>query len=243
MRQGSSGIHGKVILVALFLLCPSSSHAAGINLSWNDCGLAGISANSFSCNSNAGTNIIVGSYLPPAGISALVGLSASLSISTVFPLLPDWWKHGTGQCRGNTGLSVSSDFTGGPFTCVDVFTGQAAGGLAYDINFGTPNAARLRIQFAVPEADTTALNSTTEYYAFKVNLLHTKTVGADSCFGCLIPATVNLDSLQLFQPAQHGFDPIIRTAAQHTSVTWQLPLSPTSVRQTTTWGRLRQRYR
>ena len=152
----------------------SAGDPSGINLSWNDCGLSGVSTLSFACNVNTGAPLtIVGSFAPPANVNEFLGIDAQIDI-TVGTQLPDWWKHGAGGCRGATGLSTSFDFTSGPFTCTDFFAGQAAGGTAYDAEFGSPNRGRLRIQAAVPPANQGPVTVGTQYYAFKVNLLKAK---------------------------------------------------------------------
>ena len=73
-----------------------SAIAAGINLSWDDCGTYGVENKSFACNTNTGSPaVMIGSFVAPPGINEFLGVSTRLTISTVGPL-PDWWKHGTG---------------------------------------------------------------------------------------------------------------------------------------------------
>src|SRR5439155_23888714 len=140
----------KLLPAALLVLCADVASATGINLSWNDCGLAGTQTQTFACNANTGANILVASFVPPPNVNEFVGLSSEIDISTGQATLPDWWKHGTSECRGTTGLSVSFDFTSGPFSCADFYSESAAGGFAYDVGFEGPDRARLRIQGAVP---------------------------------------------------------------------------------------------
>src|SRR5205823_13109097 len=103
----------KVLLAAstLVVLSASTATAAGINLSWNDCGILGAQTLGFACNTNTGLPFtMIGSYIPPAGINGLVGLSSQIDIVTDSATLPDWWAHGAVFCRGTTGLSTSFDF-------------------------------------------------------------------------------------------------------------------------------------
>ena len=51
-----------------------------------------------------------------------------------------------------------------------------------------PDRARLRIQGAVPFESRAPVDPSSEYYAYKVSLLHAKTVGTGSCVG--VKATV-----------------------------------------------------
>src|SRR5437899_4981080 len=53
--------------------------AAGIDLSWDDCGAAGAQLKTFACNTNSGSSFdLVGSFVPPSGINQLLGMSAEL---------------------------------------------------------------------------------------------------------------------------------------------------------------------
>jgi len=211
----------KLLPAVLLVLHSDVASATGINLSWNDCGRAGTLTQMFACNANTGSNVIVASFVPPPNVNQFLGLSSEIDISTGQAALPDWWKHGTGQCRGTTGLSASFDFTSGPYTCADFYTGAAAGGLSYDVGYSSPDRARLRIQGAVSYDSRGPVDPATEYYAYKVSLLHSKTVGTDGCSGCATPACILLKEIQLFQPPELAFDPIITNPIDRQFVTWQ----------------------
>ena len=245
----------KCILIAgaLLALGASAASAAGINLSWADCGTAGTQNATFACNANSGAPFTaVGSFDPPAGIAKFLGIAAQIDITTDQANLPDWWKHGSAVCRGTTGLATSFDFTSGPFTCADFFGGQAAGGFAYDVGFGTPARARFRIQAAIPAGTEGPVAAGTEYYAFKANFLRPKTVDAGAvlaCVGCANPACIVLNEIQLFQPLASGNDPQIFNPRDRQFVTWQSPVggppncpgsTPT---QNKTWGQVKSLYR
>ncbi len=195
--------------------------AAGINLSWDDCGTYGVENKNFACNLNTGAPaVMIGSFVAPPGVNEFLGVSTRLTITTLGDV-PDWWKHGTGFCRGSNAIPVSFDFTSGPFNCSDFYAGQAAGGYAYDVAFGGPDKARLRIQAAIPYDSRSPIDDTSEWYAFKVSLLRSKSTGAGSCAGCSVPATIALDEIQLFQPLEANFDPIITQPLNRTFITWQ----------------------
>jgi hypothetical protein len=229
-------------------LSASLASAAGVNLAWDDCGTSGTSSKTFLCDGNTGTPFtMVASFIPPAGVGEFLGISSQLDMTSVAPALPDWWKHGSTACRGTSGMAISFDFTIGPFTCADVLAGQAAGGSAYDIGFGTPNRGRLRIQCAVPFDNRGPVDSNTEYYAFKVNLLRAKSSGTGSCTGCTEPMCIVLNSVQLFQPPEAANDPDISNAANSNFVTWQsasVPGCPASTpNRKQTWGQVKGLYR
>ena len=242
----------KTLVTASCLLALSASVAmaqpSGVNLSWNDCGTFGSAFQFFDCASNSGTPFTaVSSYWPPAGIDSLVGISSQMDITTDSATLPDWWKHGTGQCRTTAGLSVAFDFTSGPFSCVDFWQGQAAGGFAYDIGFGSPNRARLRVQCAVPFENKAAVHAGTEYYCYKVNLLRAKSFGTGACVGGHVPACLVLNNIQLFQPPEMLNDPDLSGAVNQNYVTWQTPTVPGCPASTPTrnssWGQVKSLYR
>ena len=71
------------------------------------------------------------SFVAGAELPEFLGLSATMNIYTESTSLPNWWLHGAGLCRGTTGLSANFDFTAGPFSCLDFYFGQAAGGFGY----------------------------------------------------------------------------------------------------------------
>lgn len=240
----------KTILLAgaLVVLGASVASAAGINLSWTDCGTFGAQNAVFACNSNSGSNSAVASFIAPTGINQFLGISAQIDITTDQAALPDWWKHGTGQCRGTTGLATNFDFTSNT-NCVDFYVGSAAGGFAYDVGFGTPNRARLRVQCAVPIDQAAAVSDVDETYAFKANFLRAKTTGTGACTGCNFPACIVLNEIQLFQPPEAANDPVITNPIDRQFITWQNPLEgppgcPASTpTKSTTWGQVKSLYR
>jgi len=237
-----------VIAGAMLALSASLAGAQGINLSWDDCGAAGTASKSFDCASNSGVPFsMYASFLPPAGVDNILGISSQIDITTTDPSLPAWWQHGTSACRSTAGMSVSFDFTSGPFTCVDFYAGQAAGGFAYDIGYGSPNRARLRVQCAVPIDNRGPVDPSSEYYAYKVNLQRSKSAGTGSCAGCTTPACIVLNSIQLFQPPDANNDPELTNPANRNYVTWQSAVVPgcplSTPTQSKSWGQVKSLYR
>ena len=239
----------KTLLMAgalLALTAGIASAAGGINLSWNDCGAAGTASKTFACTSNTLTGaIMVASAIAPVPMDQLNGEESEMLLQTNAAALSPWWHLETGGCR--SALSASFDFTSGPFTCADVWTGNGAGGLSYDANYlGAPNRARIRTIGAIPGS--TAIDDVTEYYFFKVTLLGAKTTGTGACAGCTDGMCIVFTQLKLTQPLGVGdytlTNPILR---QH--VTWQTggslagqcpAATPT---QTRTWGSVKSLYR
>ena len=73
-----------------------------------------------------------------------MGIIGTISLASQNDL-PEWWKFGNGFCRGSAGLAANFDFTYGPTSCTDPWEGQAVGGQTYDVAYGGPNLARLRV--------------------------------------------------------------------------------------------------
>jgi len=242
----------RVLLRSLLLglMClgiPDSARAQGVNLSWGDCGVNGTTAQTFACDANSGAPLaLVGSFVPPSGMNEFLGLAAQIDICTTTPTFIDWWAHGTGRCRGPGALSTSFDFTSGPFSCVDFFAGQAAGGYAYDVSFGSADRARLRIQCAIQVDSRGLVDPSNEYYAFRVNINRTKSTGAGSCAGCSIPACITLTSIQLFQPLEAAHDPELSRPIDRNFVQWQVgvPNCPSGIPAVnSSWGKIKNLYR
>jgi IPT/TIG domain len=213
----------RCVVVLIGVLAASPASGEGINLSWNDCGLHGTDIQSFACNTNSGAHEAVGSFVPPTGVDQFIAIAAELLIESPNDL-PDWWRHGNGFCRGVSGLASSFDFTAVPSSCVDPWNGQASGGHQYDVAFGGPNRARLRLFAAMPTGYEIPVDPGTEYSAFRVRLLHSKTTGTGSCTGCGDAVQLMLNSIQLYQPS--GVNPLVTMPIDRTTIYWQNTFGP-----------------
>src|SRR5262245_1949996 len=108
--EATSMTRAIVRLALLSLLLPAQVLAEGINLSWDDCGFNGLANKVFACNNNVGAPFtMIGSFIPPAGINEYIGMEAVLTVQSSTSTLPDWWRHGLGQCRGSTALNTIFD--------------------------------------------------------------------------------------------------------------------------------------
>jgi hypothetical protein len=170
-----------------------------------------------------------------------------VDFTSVAPALPDWWKHGTGLCRGSAALAVSFDFTTSTFNCSDTWQGQAVGGYLYEAGFSVPNRARLLIQCAVPLDAPIAVDDASEYYAYRISITRSKSSGTGSCAGCAEQMCVVLNEMQLFQPDELGNNPKISTPKDRNYVTWQsasVPGCPLSTpTRNSSWGQVKSLYR
>ena len=87
----------------LLVLGATAASAAGVNLSWADCGTTGTDNMTFACNSNTGiAGTAFGSFIPPANINQFVGVSVQMDVTTDQATLPDWWGNSATGCRGAT---------------------------------------------------------------------------------------------------------------------------------------------
>jgi hypothetical protein len=231
-----------LLLAGALLVLGASTASAQIDLYWTDCDNAN-NTTVFACAVNTGINTLVGTFVAPGDLPEFLGLSVDMNFQfTGSPDIPLWWQHGAGTCRGTTGLATSFDFTTNLGGCLDFFVGSAAGGFAYDMGYGAPNRSRLRIQCAVPFENRGPISGADgQYYAFKVNLLHSKTTGTGSCAGCSTPVNIVLDEIQLFQPPEQGNDPRILTPGATNAVAG-FQAGPTPVRNAT-WGQVKSLYR
>jgi len=234
---------------AALLMATSMAFAGdpfGINLSWDACGTNGSGVKTFACDANSGTALmLIGSFVPPTGINEFLGITAQVDV-TVGTQLPDWWKHGTGYCRGTTGLETSFDFST-DVGCLDFYLGQASGGTGYDVGYASPSRARLRIDADVPFANRGPLVAGEQYFAFKLNFLLDKTTGSGACTGCLNEACIVFNSLTLRQPAEVLNDFVMTTEEDQNWVTYQsvsiLDCPSNTPTRNRTWGQVKSLYR
>jgi IPT/TIG domain len=194
-----------------------------INLAWGDCGVYGGAVQRFACDANTGAPFdLVASFRPPPDVTHGFGLLATLTVRNPDGVLPDWWKHGSSGCR--VAFSSNFDFTSGPFSCADLFQGQGLGGLTYlpgGPSGNDPNRAQIVVQGTVPAEMASALDPNVEYYAAILRVRRNNTVGDGACPGCGTPMCVSLDSVQLLQPPELGYNPVIDVPADNTTVAWQ----------------------
>ena len=196
--------------------------SGGINLSWDDCGLAGTSNKNFACDGIDGLPFVaVGSFSSATTLPEFLGATVDIRLESEDENLPDWWSNGTSQCR--RGLATNFDFTSSPLSCTDFNAGQAVGGFLYEVGYGGPNRARLSIQYAVPYENRGEVEQGVEYYAFKVQVERTKSIGTGVCSGCEAPVCIRLNAMQLFQPPEFANDPELFDPLNNNVVSWQNP--------------------
>ena len=207
----------------LLLLLPALAHGdPAVHLAWDDCGANGVAMKSFACGSNLGSEILVLSFVPPAGIDHFQAIEAKLQVMGANPgALPDWWQ--LGGCR-NGALLGGVDFTAGPFNCADPWLGQGAGAAS----FSTTNN-QISALAALPAQSVHALDPAVEYYGLKLVLRNANTTGAGACGGCTQPVGILLGYVQLDSASPdppYVYPNTLRSTGASPYVTWQCSGSP-----------------
>jgi hypothetical protein len=204
------------LLVTLLALAfvPARADAAatsppGVNLRWDNCyGDGGAWNKNFGCDTNLGSERLVGSFELDQPLTQTGGVEITLDLSAAAPILPAWWVlSGAGGCRVATPpiLTVNPTIPATAVNCTDWAGGAAAGGLeTYAIGQAAPNTARIRGGFAVAASNLADLEPRQEYFAFTVVINHARTVGTGSCGGCDVPTCLFLQEILLETPPVVG---------------------------------------
>lgn len=173
----------------------------GVNLRWDQCyGDGGVQYKNFACDTNTGSERLVGSFELDSVIPGVTSLEGYVSLGSTTTSLPAWWAFnapgGVTGCRG-TALSVSLVAPAAAANCADWAAGQAAGGLAaYIFRFPDPNRALIKLGAGLSAP--LDLGPGQEYFAFSIVLSHSRTVGTGACAGCLEPMCVILSDIVIY---------------------------------------------
>jgi hypothetical protein len=174
----------------------------GVNLRWDQCYAdGGVLYRDFACDTNAGSERLVGSFELASDMPLVSGLEIDLHVGSAATTLPAWWAfRNAGSCRQ---FALAAQFTvpAGAQNCVDWAGGQSAGGITtYDVTSQGQNHARIKMASAVV-APGVALFAGQEYFAFSLTISHAKTVGTGACTGCLEPVVIFLSAVNVTSPS------------------------------------------
>ncbi len=222
-----------VASLLLLVLGATEPRAAGINLSWDDCGSGGVLLKEFACAENEGDPFtLVASFVPPAGVTNMEQLVAEIWIDETATEYPDWWKFGS-ICRSAADLAASLDYLSTPVSCE---TSPASYAVVSQTYFYQPGGrfsdAHSELGVVVSYTEAThgvSVSPDVEYFAFKVHLARSKSTGAGSCIGCPSPMSIELQKVTLVQSPLLGFSPQLTTAQDRKVAYWQakpLAISP-----------------
>jgi hypothetical protein len=186
-------------ITLLLLLAGSPAQAGSINLRWNACwGDGGVMNRTFACDTNAGSDLLVGSFVLPQDFPRVLGCQIFVDLAVAGGSLPPWWQvRNAGSCRlGGIGFSPTSPAPSA--ICTDWSSGQAIGGIAsYTVDPFGPGSARLIAATAVATEYAADLFAGLEYSAFRLTLSHAKTVGTGACAGCDLGACIAFKFIRL----------------------------------------------
>ena len=176
----------------LLLAFAAQAHASGVALRWGSC--QGQSNRNFACDKSTGSELLVGSFDPPSGLSNFLGIEVVLRLSSANGAVPSWWQmYASGTCR-RTSVSASFDMSD-QFECDDAWSGQGGGGLGKWESDGT--GINVWIVAAVPQPAIGPIASGRSYAAFKLIINHQKSNGPGACGGCDTPMCIKLESIRL----------------------------------------------
>src|SRR5262249_19581589 len=151
----------------------------------------GVQNLSFACNSNTGTNRMVGSFVLAQDFANVIGMETVVDLASASPSLPPWWTYlYSGSCRQGA-LSATFQADPGDPNCADWSSGQAVGGIGGYCTAnpssicgvaGQPaNTARIKLVDAVPSIAPVGLTGGQEYVDFVVSITNIRTLGTGSC--------------------------------------------------------------
>ena len=236
----------------------SSAQAGGVALRWDACFGEGTSTfiKSFACNTNAGSEQLVGSFVLPQDMPEVTANEIVVDFLTFdptsiadgpgpfsWPPIPEWWKFiAAGTCR-RTAMRLMASNEPGSDQCPDWAVGQAVSAIgAYTVGERGPWEARMRMGTAVPQAAATSLLAGTEYFSFALTVTHAGTVGVGACAGCSLPIAIMLTAVKVVAQSPM-FDVVVQGPVNGTDSNvafWRPAPVPT---HTTTWSALKALYR
>jgi len=243
----------KTLLISglLLALTASVASAGGINLSWNDCVEGGGAQDAtFACNTNTGTAGTLYASFVPNFDQTLCAFEFVIDVQSAGAALPEWWKFkAAGTCR-QASMTMNTNFTTGPFGCVDSWHGQfVLQDFNYLIGHSGPNTARIWGGGEIHCDTWEFVDTGVEYYCFALIINRAKTVDTGSCPGCSEPVCLVFNELRLYDPLDRAWTSL-NAPAQRNYVTWQgggigdpagCPLATPTTKAT--WGRIKALYR
>lgn len=256
----------KLLIMAGALLALTASFASaqpGIDLNWVTAlpsgGCLDIAADrladqTFLCNSNTRSFYMDGSVQVPTDIPSVIAWGADLDIQVAAATLDNWWLMGSGECHaGALSFKFTTPDFQNPNTCATGLMDdpQALPVSNYASHYGAI-ANRARYSMGVATPNPTSLAGNIKMQLFEARIFSNLTTGTGACVGCLDPACLVLNHVEVDQPAAvHPPDGInnFYSASIAQWVTWQgggiggngcPAATPT---QKATWGQVKSLYR
>jgi hypothetical protein len=196
------------LLAGSLLAATPALAARGVNLSWSRCAGEGLGSQlkSFACDTNAGSEQLVVSFVLDAPIPQVSGNEIVIDLISQDDPMPAWWDmKDVGTCR-QASLAMNTVEDPGDVVCADWASGQSGGGIgSYNstVEFTTfppdieTRHRRLKMALAVPLAAIADLAAGVEYFSCNVTIDHAKTAGAGACTGCAGQVCLVLNALKV----------------------------------------------
>lgn len=190
-------------LLALLLIAPTAD-ASGVFLKWNACHAdGGVSARSFACDTNSGTETLVCSMVLDSDLAGITGVEARIVGQSASGAIPAWWTFvSAGSCR-RTAMSFEASPAGPIAGCPSPFPVAAAGGIgSYTTDYPSAGGIQIRTACGVPAGSEGTVTAGQEYFLFALTISHAKSVGTGSCPGCADPMclAIGLVALTMVSP-------------------------------------------
>jgi hypothetical protein len=244
----------KVLITAALLALTASVASAQISLNWSNC----IQQSPTNQNRNDACYVCpniadhraISSFLAPTTIPTYVGVTTVIDIFLTGTTLPDWWRFDAAGCRAN-GL-VLGLYTGTtPLVCVDGMAGAALNGPILAILNGNKGPNTIRLISDNARSEDFPLTGGLAYVAQQHAITHLKTtVDCDAtdptpvCLGCLTPASIALEEVQLYSRAPAPNDKFVLTAPNvRNFVTLNGGAGVPTPVQNKSWGAVKALYR
>jgi hypothetical protein len=251
------------VVLGILGLAPAA-RAGFIDIKWDDCSAGGVAASvnkDYACDLlTSGFFNMVCSFDPDAahthgsdGIIADLGSIDLIATSPTATDLPQYWKFqptGVGGCGGGSRILFNADFTGGPFSCTDLWAGLGStGGQLGGTTGPAPSGNTARIKWTTnvtPDQDITVAPGT-QYYVEQIRINRNVSACPGGCLDevCLVFNTYTIFLLNSATPKQEtdagGVNPPYITWQQGGSPVFNCPI-PTPARSRS-WGEIKSLYR
>jgi len=228
----------KIVSLAgvLMVLAAGSAFAAGVNGSWDDCGLNGVPNKTVTCsNSATALQKWYTSFVLPASIPANAAADANVDVQAP-NTLGTWWLGGAARFG----------FTLGPATCGGWYDGAPNGGIGVGPNIiqTSPSRLRLRVVIAVATGqEQPLLGDGTEYFNHTIDMKFG--LGTFGNAECVAGAAFRTTGLLLQQ--QVGTPTFMNTPQDDDCGTFRtaggLTCPAATPTQKATWGSIKALYR
>jgi len=249
-----------LIACAMGALTSMVAFSSGLELAWNHCfGQAGAQTmRTSACAVNTGSQTMIASFRPSAGIARLEGVEVYIDYQTSGGTLWCWWNFAAGQLRHAelTPLPVSpTQANGSPLVLCDnhYFLGRSATGGGWMTVTG-PDRGDLRGVTIIPAGTGQSVPEDAQQFGFGFRISNGNTVPAAGCPGCLSLACIMLNMIRLYSP---GLPDVVLLAPHPGSenwITWQGDAATASCPGTgpppppvpalqRTWGGIKSLYR